>query len=628
MQAPLRTDPLPSSTIPPTPSQKHEERLAELEAERRRLDESIRSVGTSRLFAILGAITLGLGVLFSGWGTLALAGAGGFTLAFAGLVVIHARMHRRADRLAAAIHYHRVALERLEGSFAHHPSRGDRFLDADHPYADDLDIFGARSLFQLLDFSFTRLGEAKLADWLASPSPRAEILERQAAVRELAELDGLREELAAEGSLLGDDKPDASRLLTWAESSEAPVFPPSLGLLRWVLPVVTIGLFVLARLDLLSEMAWLWSAGGTLLIGISRMPKVDRIADAVSSRERALDRYRAVLDLIEQAEFHSPRLLAIKKTLGEGDARASREIARLSSIVGFFDARRNEVFRFFIGPVLLWDWHCVAALERWRSRSGTKIRSWLEAVGELEALASLATYAADRPSHAFPTLVDEPAFEARKLGHPLLPPDRCVRNDVRLDGPGTALLVTGSNMSGKSTLMRAMGINVVLAMAGAPVCAESLVVSSFELRTSMRVRDSLEEGVSHFYAELLKLKRVLAGLDQPRPLLFLLDEILHGTNSRERRIGARNVLRHLLERGAMGAISTHDLGLVDVGPDLDAKVRKVHFAEQVRDGEMSFDYRLRPGVVQSSNALRLMRMVGIDIDLAEAGHDPSGNPQS
>jgi len=627
MQAQQHSLPLPSST-PSTPSEKHERRLAELDAEARRLDQSIRSVGTSRLLAILAAATLWGGVIFSSRGTLANAAAAGLTLVFVGLVVVHARMHRRAERLEAAIRYHRVALERLQGRFAHHPSRGDRFLEAGHPYAEDLDVFGPKSLFQLLDFTFTKTGETKLASWLGVPSERVDILERQAAVRELADLDALREDLAAEGMLLDDEKPDSSRLVAWAEGAEASPFPASLGFLRWMLPATTIGLFVLARLDRLPDSAWLLTAGVTLLFGMSRLPKVEPIAEAVSSRERALDRYRAIFDLVERADFRSPRLVALKAAFGDGEARTSRAIARLSSIVGLFDARRNEVFRFFIGPVLLWDWHCLAALERWRADHGTRVRQWLDALGEIEALVSLATYAADRPEHAFPILVDEPSFEAKKLGHPLLPPDRCVRNDVRLDGPGTALLVTGSNMSGKSTLMRAIGINVVLAMAGAPVCAEALVVSSFELRTSMRIRDSLEEGISHFYAELLKLKRVLAGLDQPRPLLFLLDEILHGTNSRERRIGARNVLRHLLERGAMGAISTHDLGLVDVGPDLDARVRKVHLAEQVHDGQMSFDYRLRPGVVQSSNALRLMRMVGIDVDLAEAGSDPSGNPQS
>jgi DNA mismatch repair ATPase MutS len=232
----------------------------------------------------------------------------------------------------------------------------------------------------------------------------------------------------------------------------------------------------------------------------------------------------------------------------------------------------------------------------------------------------VAGFAHDHPEHAWPTLSDVPAFSAKGLGHPLVDPQKLVRNDVELRGAGTALLVTGSNMSGKSTLLRSMGVNAVLAMAGAPVVAEKLLMSPLEVRTSMWARDSLVKGVSHFYAELQKLKRVVEGMNSNRPLFFLLDEILQGTNSRERVIGARSVLRHLLEHGAMGAVSTHDVGLLHLPPELDAKLDKVHFEEQVHEektgiSSMTFDYRLRPGVVRSTNALRLMRLVGIDVDL-------------
>lgn len=612
-QRPVPTSPSSSNT---SADEKHRSRLARLEEEAARVGKTIRKVGTLRLVAVLVAISLALGGFWLGWGSLALLASFVFALAFAGLVVWHARAHRRAARIDAAIRYRKLALERLAGRFAELPSRGERFIDAQHPYAEDLDLFGQRSLFQLLDSTHTRSGESHLAQWLSSPSSLPEVRERQEAVRELAGLDDFREDLAAEGMLLSTEKPDTEPLLAWAEAKEARLFPASMAPLVWFAPISVVGLFSLARFDLIPENGWIAAAIAVAAIGLSRLPKIEPVAAAVASKERSLDGYRALFERIERESFESPRLRGLRDKLGQGELRASREIARLSAIVGFFEARRNEVFRFFIGPALLWDWHCVAALERWRARSGARIRAWLDAAGEIEALSSLASYAADRPDHAFPELVEAPTFDAKQLGHPLLPTERCIRNDVRLDGPGTALLVTGSNMSGKSTLMRAIGTNVVLAMAGAPVCATSLVVSPFELRTSMRVRDSLEDGVSHFYAELLKLKRVLTGLDEPQTLLFLLDEILHGTNSRERRIGARTVLRYLLEHGAMGAVSTHDLGLVDVGPELDARVRKVHLAEQIHDGEMSFDYRLRSGVVQSSNALRLMRLVGIDIDLA------------
>jgi DNA mismatch repair ATPase MutS len=290
-------------------------------------------------------------------------------------------------------------------------------------------------------------------------------------------------------------------------------------------------------------------------------------------------------------------------------------MARLQRILGFLEARNNEVWRFFIGPLLLWDIHWVVALERWRIRAGKHVRPWLEAVGDTEALASLAGFAFDEPGYTFPEIDHEPRFESTALGHPLIATGKRVSNDVALKGPGTALVITGSNMSGKSTLLRAIGVNAVLALAGAPVCARRLVLGPVRVAASMRVRDSLSEGVSRFYAEVRKLKAVLerARASRVPAALFLLDEVLHGTNSRERIIGARAILRELVRCGALGAISTHDLALGEIEPDLAGDAVNVHFEEQVAGDTMTFDYVLRPGVVKSSNALRIMQMVGIDV---------------
>jgi DNA mismatch repair ATPase MutS len=261
---------------------------------------------------------------------------------------------------------------------------------------------------------------------------------------------------------------------------------------------------------------------------------------------------------------------------------------------------------------------CAAALLRWRVRAGSQVRRWIEAMAELEALASLATFAEEHPSFAFPEVsAGDLHLVAEGLGHPLIPATARVENDVTLGSPGNVLLVTGSNMSGKSTLLRAMGINAVLALAGGPVCARRLSMACCQVRTSMRITDSLEEGVSHFYAELLRLKAIVDAANAGERVLFLLDEVLHGTNSRERNIGAKAVVSHLMMEGAIGAVSSHDVGLADLEVESGGRVKNVHFQELVEAGKMTFDYRLKPGVVTSSNALRLMKLIGIRVALPD-----------
>ncbi|HEX9296062.1 MAG TPA: DNA mismatch repair protein MutS [Polyangiaceae bacterium] len=602
------------------PRDGHLQRKEELEHQARAYARTSRWISTFRLITFLAAFSLagarGFGFLapWASW----LAGISG--LAFILLVVWHARLDRAERRVAAAIAFHRWALERIDGKFQSYPARGDRFVSDTHPYTSDLGIFGEASVFQLIDSTHTRRGEDCLARWLSEPSSVETVVQRQGAVGELVRHETLREELAVLGTLISTDKPNPDPLLAWAEGEPAVSRLPLVRVLSFTLPTVTLLGFFVMEMGWLSAKVWLAWVAGQWIYSFALLPKVEPVAAAVSSREGALARYRSMLELVENESFETEGLRRLQNELGRSSDRASDAVRRLSKIVAFLDARHNEVFRLFIAPLVLWDLHCVLALEKWQAHAGTRVRRWLDVLGEVEALASLGGFAHDHPELAWPELSQEPAFRAKELGHPLIEPRARVCNDVELRGPGTALLVTGSNMSGKSTLLRSMGVNAVLAMAGAPVVARELVISSFEVRTSMWARDSLVKGVSHFYAELEKLKRVVDGMSTGRPLFFLLDEILQGTNSRERVIGARSVLRHLLENGAMGAVSTHDIGLLDLKPDLDRRLDKVHFEEQVapsRDGvsTMSFDYRLRSGVVRSTNALRLMKMVGIDVDL-------------
>jgi hypothetical protein len=585
-----------------------------------RLEARSRAIGAARLAAAAIALAL-LGVVLWGHASWAWAVIGLLVAVFVVLVFVHANVEHEKERAQAAVRFHMRGLARLALEWDHLPLASERFRVAGHPFASDLDVFGRASLMQLADATDTEFGERRLAALLSLEDPEGwpgAVSSRQHAVRDLAGRAAFREAFATAAGVLSDERPDPSSLIAWAEG-EAAALPPFARVAAWVFPVVAIGAFVLAETRALTETSALAVGVGVIVVGALFGLGLTPMLEVVSARQAAATRWRAMLAAIENEPFEAPLLRELRERL-TGDVRASAEMAGLARIVGFVDARRNEVFRFIIGPLLMWDVHCARALWRWRARSGRRVRGWLDALGEVEALASLAAFAFENPDFVWPSLASEPCFQATKLAHPLLPRATRVGNDVDLPGPGLALVVTGSNMSGKSTLLRAMGVNAVLANAGAPVCAQAFRLGPLRVATSMRVEDSLAEGVSHFYAELARLKSVIdrakeANADKRAAVFFLLDEILHGTNSRERVLGASAVVRELLTLGALGAVSTHDLGITALERELGGRVTNVHLEEHVDGDKMTFDYVLRPGIVQTSNALRLMKAVGIDVPL-------------
>jgi hypothetical protein len=580
------------------------------------LEGRARAIATARLVIAGGVLALIAGIAWGRFGTAGWVALGAAGVAFLVLVVLHARVLDAKERALAAKRFHERGLARLAHAWDRLPATSERFRASEHPFANDLDVFGRASLMQLVDATETRLGETRLAALLSREGPEAwpdEMLARQRAARDLAARTTFREALATAGGLLAEEKPDPAPLLAWAEADERP--PPALVGLAWLVPAVLVaGAAVGPAIHVPSSWLTLLVVAA-LAVGNAAGSRLAPMLAAVSARESSATRWREMIVAIERESFEAPLLLSLRERLSSGGRRASDEIAALARIVGFIDARNNELFRFVIGPLLMWDVHCAVALSRWRARAGARVRGWLDTVGELEALASVGGFAFEHPDFAWPEPAAEPLLDARALAHPLIADERRVGNDVRLPGAGHALVVTGSNMSGKSTLLRAVGVNAVLAYAGAPACARALRIGPARVATSMRIDDSLEQGVSHFYAELRRLKRVLDESRQPgpAPVLFLLDEILHGTNSRERVLGACAVVRDLLARGALGAVSTHDLGITALERELGGAVENVHFEEQVAGDSMTFDYLLRPGIVHSSNALRLMRAVGIDV---------------
>ena len=370
--------------------------------------------------------------------------------------------------------------------------------------------------------------------------------------------------------------------------------------------------------------SWIWLDAGplplaaTLLVQAGfALPLRRRVARVVQGVEQAahdLELLAILLARIEREPFACERLLALEATLGSHGVKPSIRIARLRRLVDLLDSRRNQLFA-PLAPLLLWTTQCAFAIEAWRARCGAELASWIQAVGELEALADLAGLAFEHPEDAFPEVADVgPLFHARGLGHPLIPEAECVRNDLRLDRERSLFVVSGSNMSGKSTLLRSVGINAVLAQAGTVVRAHSLQLSPLSVGASIRVIDSLQEGSSRFFAEITLLRGIVELAEGERPILFLLDEILGGTNSHDRRIGAAAVVRGLVQRGGVGLITTHDLALAEIADALGSRAANVHFRDEFLGGELVFDYRLRPGVVDHSNALELMRSIGLEVE--------------
>jgi hypothetical protein len=610
--------------------------FAVTEATRRREAERISQL---RLVAFAAGVAAAI-ALAGGLGPRELLSAG-LAIAIATYVVAAAR-HRTRRRLAAWARVRRVVCEQgtrrvardwtgLASPLVDAPSR-------DHPYGADLDVTGHASLGRLLDVTSAGPGRRTLMAWLLDSVPSAsELRGRQEAVREMAPAVEWRETLTANAWTRGvSRRSDVDGFLAWAEREPWLINRRGVVWASRVLPFLIVPTVVLAFASLMWQYGvaprpgwWMADAAalartwwtvpllaGILLSAVTRRVLTDRLRSAMAHLS-GLAAYAAMLAHVESATFETPRFMATKAPLMTGRG-AARELARLGSFVRLAEARYSPMAHAALQLFGLWDFHVLAALEQWQRTSGAHARDWLAALGESEALSALATLAHDNPDWVMPELVEGAGrIEARELGHPLLAARARVNNDVDVGPPGTFVLVTGSNMSGKSTLLRAVGTNVVLAQAGGPVCATWMRLTPVDIWTSIRIDDSLEAGVSLFMAELRRLKRIVDAARAPargRPLLYLLDEMLHGTNTAERRIAARRVLSYLVTAGAIGAVTTHDLTLAD-DPSLDAAARRVHFTEQFeqRDGAMTmtFDYKLRPGLATSANALKLLAMIGL-----------------
>jgi hypothetical protein len=630
------------------PVKEYAQRLEERRRRSAQLSRKERLLGHGRLLVgLIGLLILVLafGVHWlSGWWLLAP------LLLYAVLLFYHERVTRAWHRSLRAVAFYENGLARLRDDWKGRGQTGARFQDELHPYASDLDLFGTGSLFELLCTARTRTGEDTLASWLLHAADPEEIRARQAAVAELRPLLDLREDLA----LLGDDVPagvDFKPLAEWG--NEPPLltarWPRWAALLLGSLTTTALAGWLLTLFGLLDDTTLFgrfFSMGRSLPFAILLLvqlcfagwfyDRVQRVLAAVERRGRDLALLSNVLARLEQATFTSPRLCQLRAALDtqkKGSRRSKEEsgklssifyspsfippserIAQLSNLLDLLHSRRNQLFM-PLAYLLLWGTQMAHAIENWRRLAGPAIARWLDVVGQFEALCALAAYAYENPDDPFPEIVAEglPCYDGEQLGHPLLPASHCVRNDLHLTGQLRVLIVSGSNMSGKSTFLRTAGINAVLALAGAPVRAQRLRLSPLAIGATLRIQDSLQQGRSRFYAEILRVRQIVDLTRGPLPLLFLLDEIFAGTNSHDRRLGAEAIIRGLVDAGALGLVTTHDLSLTHIAEQLGPRAANVHFADHFENGEMKFDYRLQPGVVRHSNALALMRAVGLQV---------------
>ena len=614
----------------------YRQRCERLAAERDRLWARSRRVGYLRL-GIFAAGALAVTWLLSAdsaaqreW---AAATALLLLIGFVALALYHDRVKRQHGWHDELWHINDEGVRRATHDWDAILIQDRRPAPAGHPYAADLDLFGHASVAQLLGPVGTRAGLNAVRAWLLEPAEPAVIRSRQEAVRELAPLADVRDALAVHGRMSGlASDASVARFLEWAEGEPWLLRRPWLLALVRLLPVLTVGTIVARAAGLEAAPHWLLPVFAGAVVSAMFRARTREILNRASARHGALRSSSGAFELLTRQRFRSARLLELQRVLTVDGLAAHEQVRRLERLSVLADSRLN-MFHLIVQPLTLWDFHVVAALEGWQQRVGPRTRLWLDALGEAEALASLAVLAHDNPEWAFPDIAEDgtPCLEATALGHPLIARGVRVANDVSLGPPGTFLLVTGSNMSGKSTLLRAIGVGAALAQAGAPVCATRLRMPPVSVQTSMRVQDSLEQGLSHFMAELQRLKQIVAAARSAkahggRPVLYLLDEILQGTNTAERRIAARRIISYLLSTHAIGAVTTHDLTLTD-DPELSRASRQVHFEETVHETEgspaMTFDYTLRPGLATSVNALRLMRLIGLEGETGEKG-DESG----
>jgi ABC-type multidrug transport system fused ATPase/permease subunit len=517
------------------------------------------------------------------------------------------------DHQENLVHINKQELLYLNHQFTHHKD-GTEFYHDDHPYAGDLDIFGRASVYQFINRTNSEQGNELFAKWLSFPASAEVIQKRQKAVQELAHKAKWRQELQAITSESPVTIYAEKTIEQWLEEKNQFIHHTIWQILRYIIPFLAISTVVSYILDLITYPQFMLALLIFFVIAFSITRKVYPLYSKLNKIAKEIDTLARSIAFIERTDMHNQFLTELKNELGVGITTASHSIHKLNRIFNRFDYRLNPLVYIPLNTLLLWDLQQVLQLEKWKEENNKKIDHWFHTLAEFEALSSLGTLAFNHPGWTFPELnTEQPEFTAKGLGHPLIDPKKSVVNSYSTIGKAQISIITGSNMAGKSTFLRSVGVNMVLACMGAPVNASHMKISPLKVMSSMRVKDNLEESTSTFYAELKKLKSIIDAVKRKEPVFILLDEILRGTNSHDRHTGSKALIRQLVHEEATGIIATHDLELASLENEFPASIHNFHFDVQIDGPELYFDYTLKKGICQSFNAAILMKKIGIEL---------------
>ena len=585
--------------------------IVRYEGEIRGVDQLLAKIAWSRLglFIVFATLEIYSWQWGGGWWLAILVV---FLFAFGMVVKWNQRVNKRMRFFEVLRRINQEELARLEGKLDG-MDEGAEFTSRTHPYSSDLDLYGEYSLFSLLSRATTSFGRITLASWLDKSGSREQILARQTAVEELAEKLDWRQGLQAAGRMHENagEKPEA--IAAWMETRPHLLPKPIYKWLPIAWAILFLSVIVLSFAGIVPFYFSLIGVAVSILINRSTIKYSEEVYQSTAAKAKVLKSYAELIERIEGEPFKSAILKDQKAILATEGIPAHKEIQKLARILVNLELRLNGMPYFIMQSIFLWDIIWIRKLESWKHTHKKAIMQWFAVIGEIETLSSLAALRYAHPDWARPEIPESGfALEGSEIGHPMLLPAERVNNPVSLPKKGLIWLITGSNMSGKSTYLRTIGINAILALAGAPVCAKDFRITPLQVASSMRTLDSLEENTSSFYAELKRIKMVIGRVETGEDVLFLLDEILKGTNSRDRHAGARALIRQLQAHGGTGMVSTHDLELVDLAEELPGNVLNYSFNCEVSDaGDLDFNYTLTPGVCHSMNATALMRAMGI-----------------